>query len=219
MRSSRRRYVIRLRVETDQFLISCVELSTFVKWLDWLNAAINVAAAIEDRDFPYDYSAPRLERIRFFDGRERTPAFDRDLGSMLDFQRSIPITRDEDAPDGNEALVQSPPGVDGGLSRGWDSFDPQSSADSSPSDSIDPVTGKWFPQHHWSTAHDMLYAKLCYSNLLFKSPRRSSYVISGGKKWFVDWSTGMMVRVLPPTYEEVEYFGPWQVVHTENRQI
>ncbi|KAL2679270.1 hypothetical protein Neosp_010037 [[Neocosmospora] mangrovei] len=207
----KRRYVIRLRVETEQFLISCCELSTFVKWLDWLNAAINVAAPIEDRDFPFDYSVTRIERIRFFRGREITPAFDRDLGSELDFRRS---STTGDVSDGSETLVPNSPAVEGDSSRRWDIFSPPYS-----DDSIHPVTGKWFPQCRWSSAHDMLYAKLCYSNLLFKSPRKSSYVISSGKTWFVDWSTGRMVRVLPPAYEEVDYFGPWQVVHTENGRI
>lgn len=87
-----------------------------------------------------------------------------------------------------------------------------------PNASVDPHTGKWFPKQQWSRAHDMLYAKLCYSNLLFRSPRKSNY-ISKGKQWFVDWGTGRMVRVLPPTYGEDNYFGPWQVIHTENARI
>lgn len=65
---------------------------------------------------------------------------------------------------------------------------------------IDPQTGKWFPEHRWSSNHDLLYAKLCYSHLLFRSPRKSNYIISKGKQWFVDWATGNMVRVLPPSY-------------------
>lgn len=84
---------------------------------------------------------------------------------------------------------------------------------------INPHSGKWVPDHQWTSAHDLLYAKLCYSNLLFRSPRKSNYIISKGKKWYVDWGTGRMVRVLPPAYGEVDYFGPWQVVHTENMHI
>lgn len=84
---------------------------------------------------------------------------------------------------------------------------------------IDPHSGKWVPDHQWTSAHDLLYAKLCYSNLLFRSPRKSNYIISKGKKWYVDWGTGRMVRVLPPTYGEVDYFGPWQVIHTENMRL
>ncbi|KAJ4188844.1 hypothetical protein NW755_006340 [Fusarium falciforme] len=212
----KRRYVIRLRVETDQFLISCVELSTFIRWLDWLNAAINVAAPIEDRDFPFDYSVPRIERIRLFHGQERTPALDRDLWSGLNFPRSITAAGGEEVPNGSEIVLLSLPGAEGDASQRRDFAVGPLSADSS---LLDLATGKWFPQHGWAKVHDMVYAKLCYSNLLFKSPRKSSYIISKGKKWFVDWSTGRMVRVLPPTYEEVDYMGPWQVVHTENRQI
>lgn len=100
-------------------------------------------------------------------------------------------------------------------------IDPQHrlSTSSYPNPAINPHSGKWFPEHNWSSAHDLLYAKLCYSNLLFRSPRKSNYIISKGKQWFVDWGTGRMVRVLPPTYGEIDWFGPWQVVHTENRRI
>lgn len=94
------------------------------------------------------------------------------------------------------------------------------STTSYPNLDVDQYSGKWFPEHRWSSAHDLLYAKLCYSNLLFRSPRKSNYVVSKGKEWFVDWATGRMVRVLPPGYSDTEYFfGPWQVVHTENKRI
>ncbi|KAK7935420.1 pleckstrin-like domain-containing protein [Apiospora marii] len=58
----RRRYVIRVRAETDQFLLSCVELPSFVLWLDALSAAINVAPVIDEREFPKDQSLPRVTR-------------------------------------------------------------------------------------------------------------------------------------------------------------
>ena len=94
------------------------------------------------------------------------------------------------------------------------------STTSYPNLEIDQYSGKWYPEHRWSSAHDLLYAKLCYSNLLFRSPRKSNYIINKGREWFVDWATGKMVRVLPPGYLDLEYFfGPWQVVHTENRRI
>lgn len=209
--------MIRLRVETDQFLISCVELSTFVRWLDWLNAAIQVAAPLEDRDFPFDYSIPRIERLRWFRGQAITPDLDLDMSSRDNLPRSSTADTNDDVSVGPGP---NSPSVEGDLSRRWDSFGPRLSADSFPKDSIDPVTEKWFPRRHeWGSAHDMLYAKLCYSNLLFRSPRKSSYVISNGKRWFVDWPTGRMVRVLPPTYGEVDYNGPWQAVHTENGRI
>ncbi|EAQ91254.1 hypothetical protein CHGG_03189 [Chaetomium globosum CBS 148.51] len=93
------------------------------------------------------------------------------------------------------------------------------STTSYPNESIDPETGKWKPQHGWSTTHDLLYARLCYSVLLFKSPRKSNYVIARGKRWYVDWGTGRMVRALPPAYGELDVMGPWQVIMPENRLI
>lgn len=93
------------------------------------------------------------------------------------------------------------------------------STTSYPNESINPDTGKWEPRHPWTITHDQLYAKLCFSVLLFKSPRKSNYVVSKGKQWYVDWQTGRMVRVLPPGYGEVEPLGPWQSYMPENRLI
>ena len=93
------------------------------------------------------------------------------------------------------------------------------STSSYPHEGVDPGSGKWMPDHQWSSVHDLMYARLCFNYLFFKSPRKSNYIIQKGKQWFVDWRTGRMVRVLPPAYGEVELFGPWQVIQTENRRI
>ncbi|TPX12136.1 uncharacterized protein E0L32_007251 [Thyridium curvatum] len=79
----KRRYVIRIRAETDQFLISCTELETFVKWLDALFAAISVAAPLEDRDFPRDQSVPRSQRMRWFRGQAAAALNNRSAGRRL----------------------------------------------------------------------------------------------------------------------------------------
>ena len=263
----RRRYVIRIRAETDQFLISCIELSTFNRWLEALFAAIDVALPIEDRDFPRDMSIPRMQRVRYYrtqsppraapaptpsqpdrpvqeaerpliqhqrrrssspealpdlnaepEGHSRLRApFATEIPQPADLEPVFDSDNEELQQHSNESSSResaSPPLL---LPR----LDPQHrlSTSSYPNAAIDPHSGKWFPDHQWTSAHDMLYAKLCYSNLLFRSPRKSNYIISKGKKWFVDWGTGRMVRVLPPTYGEVDYFGPWQVIHTENMRI
>ncbi|KAL7934818.1 hypothetical protein V8C35DRAFT_20208 [Trichoderma chlorosporum] len=232
----KRRYVIRVRAETDQFLLSCIELSTFVKWLECLFAAIDVAAPIDERDFPRDMSIPRIQRIRWY--RSQTGVIY--PSTQPEIQQDPPP--EADSPDAAERRPSSPqplptptpapsrprpeeeaqstevPAPHLRIDPRNDPFHPMSTS-SYPNPSIDPHTGKWFPEHQWSTAHDLLYAKLCYSNLLFRSPRKSNYIISKGKQWFVDWGTGRMVRVLPPAYGEIEYFGPWQVIHTENRRI
>ncbi|KAK5989989.1 hypothetical protein PT974_08252 [Cladobotryum mycophilum] len=231
----KRRYVIRIRAETDQFLLSCIELTTFIKWLEYLFAAIDVAAPIDDRDFPRDMSIPRIQRVRWF--RNQTGAVvpttmpESHQESQQDAEAPVadPSDRRDSSPHPLPTPTPAPPrprpDQASQASHEVPMLHPRldhaqlMSTMSNPNPAVDPHTGKWFPENQWTTAHDLLYAKLCYSNLLFRSPRKSNYIISKGKQWFVDWGTGRMVRVLPPTYGEVDYFGPWQVIHTENRRL
>lgn len=221
--SYRRRHVIRIRAEADQFLLSCVELSTFLKWLEALFAAIDVAAPLDERDFPRDQSIPRIQRIQWMrrEPSNSSPPVDGEAeGSSTaepDLSRRGALIEEED--DDHEVFPES------SLSRTTErpitgpSREPASrlSISSYPNDEIDYLSGKWAPAHHWGPVHDMHYAKLCYSVLLFRSPRKSNFIVNRGKKWFVDWMTGRTARVLPPEYGEIDLFGPWQIIHTENR--
>ncbi|KAG9257268.1 uncharacterized protein F5Z01DRAFT_617568 [Emericellopsis atlantica] len=225
----KRRYVIRVRAETDQFLLSCIELSTFNKWLQGLFAAIDVALPIEDRDFPRDMSVPRMQRVRWY--REHSPVRQAAPAAQAQATESSSSRADAASATNTEVRATGHPGRH--LRRRSSSPDPlpdqaaptrlevahRLSTTSYPNEGIDPHDGKWVPEHRWTSAHDALYAKLCYSNLLFRSPRKSSYIIKEGKKWYVDWATGRMVRVLPPAYGESDHFGPWQVIHTDNMRL
>ncbi|KAF4465994.1 hypothetical protein FALBO_7151 [Fusarium albosuccineum] len=229
----KRRYTIRVRAETDQFLLCCVELGTFIKWLEGLFAAIDIALPLEDRDFPRDMSIPRIQRIRWFHGQSPTAtAIDLSELGIEETPEEVSATPDDHRPTTSPTIVapESQTRIEPELEVEGDEediaeppprIDPirRMSNTSYTNLGIDPVDGKWIPEHRWSSAHDMLYAKLCYSNLLFRSPRKSNYIISKGKLWYVDWTTGRMVRVLPPAYGEIDYFGAWQTVHTENRRI
>lgn len=93
------------------------------------------------------------------------------------------------------------------------------STTSYPNEAINPDSGKWEPRHPWTVTHDQLYAKLCFSVLLFKSPRKSNYIVSKGKQWYVNWQTGRMIRILPPEYGETESLAPLQGYMLENRLI
>ncbi|EPE10023.1 ph domain-containing protein [Ophiostoma piceae UAMH 11346] len=374
----KRRYVIRIRAETDQFLISCVELETFVQWLDALFAAISVAAPIDERDFPRDQSIPRVQRVRWYNGRDleaeaivdQEREEDRARESERDSEResenedeaadevtplptALPTSRPESptgvrskpmrtgqslaaaaaavlgeensiaseprlartdsmsseastssatstSPSESSELTvagpstaaplhhvsaqqraaaramqspQSTPSIISGSSLGarrgarfslrtitsrlaqrhrlkavafknskdnddgseddtgiaGPSHGPapavagigaRSGFSATNSNFIDAATGKWQPSHRWTKTHDMVYAKLCYATLLFRSPRKSNYIIVRGKQWLVDWKTGNMARVSPPWYGEVECQpGPWQLLHTENMRL
>ena len=247
----RRRYVIRLRVETDQFLLSCVELGTFVTWLDRIFAAIDVAAPLDERDFPRDQSIPRIQRIRWLRGQRPQPEDNSDGFPLLgerrqstassttaaDVNYNIPSNAPESAiEEDDEDEGGDGEGGERDIDRGGAGEASQEngppigrndqhpivgrlSTTSYPNEHIDPDTGKWAPHTRWTTVHDQLYAKLCFAVLLFKSPRKTNYVISAGKRWYVDWDSGRMIRVLPPAYGEVDLFGPWQVIAPENRRL
>ncbi|KAK0621450.1 hypothetical protein B0T17DRAFT_591339 [Bombardia bombarda] len=231
----KRRYVIRMRAETDQFLLSCVELSTFVVWLDRIFAAIDVAAPIDERDFPRDQSIPRIQRIRWLRGQRpqmehNSTGFQRlnDRRQSNASSETGGVDNDEGGQDGGEAAPvdtiaegdeDNANGIDSLVNRGGHPVVGRLSTTSYPNEHVDPDTGKWAPRHKWTVTHDQLYARLCYAVLLFKSPRKSPYIISKGKRWYVDWATGRMVRVLPPAYGDVELWGPWQTIMTENRLI
>lgn len=239
MAKFRRRYVIRLRAESDQFLLSCVELKTFVNWLDNIFAAIVVAAPIDERDFPRDQSIPRVQRIRWLRGQipraeDNATGFQR-LGPRRSSVASVGGNDQNIGGDGDDmnggrgsVLEEDQPieedvyeGPMAGPSSRMDQHPVvgRLSTTSYPNEAIDAETGKWAPRQAWSITHDHLYAKLCFSVLLFKSPRKSNYVIAKGKQWFVDWASGRMIRVLPPAYGEDDQFRPWQVMMPENRLI
>ncbi|KAI9771897.1 MAG: hypothetical protein M1840_001667 [Geoglossum simile] len=61
---NKRNYVIRLRAETDQFLLSCNALETLLDWLEALSAAINLALPLEERSLPRFRTVPRYRLQR-----------------------------------------------------------------------------------------------------------------------------------------------------------
>ncbi|KUJ21461.1 uncharacterized protein LY89DRAFT_694908 [Mollisia scopiformis] len=72
----KKRYVIRVRAEGDQFLLSCHKIETVVLWLQSLFAAIDLAPPLDDREIPRDLSIPRRTRRRLVarGGFSATPA-------------------------------------------------------------------------------------------------------------------------------------------------
>ncbi|KAK8003148.1 hypothetical protein PG989_002867 [Apiospora arundinis] len=240
----KRRYVIRVRAETDQFLLSCIELPNFIRWLDALFAAINVAPVIEEREFPKDQSLPRGTRLAFSGGRgiaegsevtnrggttrpapvihhsAMTPRYPRPRPPSQPEPDSYQLT-DDPLPLSHTHVHQQTRLHPSLLSSSASPFSAATTASVSSDDG-----GKWRPRHEWTTTHDMVYAKQCYSLLLFRSPRKSNYIVVQGKKWLVsDWTTGRMVRVLPPGYFDETTTGvdvaggPFRVWAAENRII
>lgn len=207
-----------------------------MKWLECLFAAIDVAAPIDERDFPRDQSIPRIQRLRWLRGQysSRTttggevwdsfgsfphPAVDSDASNTFEMPVDVEMSSDGPGISPNGLRLPSPSDHPFQTSRRDMSMPRFSMSSADAHDDVEPETGKWRPRHLWSATHDMVYAKLCYAVLLFKSPRKSNFVIFKGQRWHIDWSTGQMSRVQPPTYGEPEFWGPWQVLHADNPRI
>jgi len=200
-----------VRAETDQFLLSCIELATFVRWLDALFAAIDVAAPIDDREFPRDQSIPRIQRLRWLRGQDPHPPGGEGEPPSPGQQ---PATEQQPRPPEPSAREQRARARAAAEATTRLATTPYAFA------RADAGPGKWAPLHTWTGAHDMVYARLCYAVLNFGSPRRSKYIIVGGRQWAVDWTTGAMARVSPPRYGETEPLtGPFQVLRTENMRL
>jgi hypothetical protein len=207
----RKRYVIRVRAETDQFLLACTKLETFVQWLQSLFAAIDLAPPLDDRQIPRDLSIPRSSRNRC----GRTPS---SMSNPTLIQQQVQLIReryphlvDEAAMDG---IIQSP------ASRP-SSPRPVAQPPNTQQMQTDPVVrvrrredtrplfdsdGKWCPPRNWSAMHDMIYAKRCMAVLTHRSPRKTDYVIAKGRRWIVDWRTGKLRAAdsePPPEYAEI----------------
>lgn len=302
----RRRNVIRLRVETEQFLMACVETTTFIKWLDGLFAALAIAHPLDERDFPVDQSVPRSQRSRWLRAqRQATPTRPRYLvptprpldqlgldeadtshlddaepsagvfgalgeviaasdqgrrlytpsmsSSLLSLSQDIDLDADPWPRSEPQSPASAQPGSPSSLERtGSGSIPaltltgtppsplsrtpslrplnrrsattssphrPPTSAANPPADLRRPSTSgvdrapsssaadpdKWRPARDpRSPDDDLRYGRLCFAILLYGSPRKSDCVVKRQTKWLVDWETGRMVRVLPPSYREID---------------
>jgi len=87
--SARKRYVIRVRAETDQFLLSCLGIETFVQWLQSLFAAIDLAPPLDDREIPRDLSIPRPRR------RRQCVRIASEVTSNVDVERNATLIREQ----------------------------------------------------------------------------------------------------------------------------
>lgn len=82
----RKRYVIRVRAEADQFLLSCPKIETLVLWLQSLFAAIDLAFPLDDRQIPRDFSIPRARRRLARAG----------FGAIGDIERNTELIREQE---------------------------------------------------------------------------------------------------------------------------
>lgn len=235
----RKRYVIRVRAEADQFLLSCVKIETFVHWLQSLFTAIDLALPLDERQIPLDQSIPRSRRRRrrnleISAGlvreqeeiiRRHYPQLAASTSSEEPSDRQIrpstsplPRARDRARDNTRDNTRTSQATIEDALRdlglvdipRRRRALRSRTSNTGRSNSSISSETGKWQPEHEWSSSYDMMYARKCMAILTSRSPRKSNYMIMKGKQWKVDWSTGILTTCEPPDYGE-DYWGTWKI--------
>lgn len=67
----RRHFVIRVRAETEQFLLSSKSVDECIAWLEALSAAVDLSPALEERTLPRYQTTPRRRRMPVIEEQER----------------------------------------------------------------------------------------------------------------------------------------------------
>ena len=210
--------MIRVRAEADQFLLSCHTIETFVRWLQSLFAAIDLAPPLDDRDLPRDLSIPRPRRRRGAMAVERDIYFLREEQEALarQYPRLVETAIPEEPSPADEAPTSD--AVSAPISipiRQRNSMIPlvmgvctsAAPTPNRPDPSISSSSGKWAPPPPSSPWTEMQYAKRCMGVLTSRTPRKSNLVIMKGKQWVVDWPTGKLTKWVPPPAEALPQYG------------
>ncbi|KAH8113768.1 hypothetical protein DFH11DRAFT_1509966 [Phellopilus nigrolimitatus] len=63
---TKRRNVVRVRMEGEQFLLQCTDVAGVVEWIEGLQAAANIALDLDERAMPRGPIFPRCVRFLYF---------------------------------------------------------------------------------------------------------------------------------------------------------
>ncbi|KAH8155639.1 uncharacterized protein LAJ45_00649 [Morchella importuna] len=204
----KRHFVIRIRAQTEQFLLSCRTLEVFLEWLEALSAAVDLSPSLEERSLPRYQTLPRRRRRRRRD-QDATTTTTPNTNTDTTTTTTTPA-----APERNE--TPSPPPLPPPRSRPRAQTRlPQTDLDASAS------TGKWAPAQAVTAEANMRYARRCMAVLVGDAPRQSDYVIQDGKRYRLVYEKKLLepveagvggvgtdgedqmgvMGVLPPAYE------------------
>lgn len=223
-----REHVIRLRLETEQFLLCANTAESMLSWLELLCAAIDISAPIEDRSEPRYRSLPRRSRRqRILDSAQLTIEDTIDSLSSLEAGRRI-IAQQEQIirhlyphlaasrePGSTSTPQSSSPTQDLDL----DDFDPDDvrfptsrqavrlsasqEIDGSTRTSLSEEDRKNMERLRPNPAQNLRYRRRCAPVLLASSPRVSDVVFSNGKRMRINVRDHMLVDYTPhpPRYD------------------
>ena len=225
-----REHALRLRLETEQFLLCANSQEEMLSWVEQLCAAIDISSPLEDRSEPRYRSLPRRSRRqRILDGSR--------LGESLEHLSTVDAGRRLIAE--QEAIIrqlfphlantasQEPQANTQGADPDREEFDPEdvrfpsrqpnsdsprrmiwrddqtSTEEQSVTDSDDSNDPKNLPAARPSASQALRYRKRCAPALLACSPRVSDVVFSGGRRLRINTKEQILVEFTPhaPRYD------------------
>lgn len=223
-----REHAIRLRLETEQFLICAPTHGIMLNWIEFLCAAIDISPPIEDRSEPRYRSLPRRSRRqRILEGAATPESTAIENLSSLEAGRRI-IAQQEQiirqlyphlANNREPGSTTSPAAATQDTTNELDEFDPEdvrfpsstrrlSSSDDSteqeqPSDQDRKTADRLIP----TESQILRYRRRCAPVLLASSPRVSDVVFSDGKRMRISVKEHMLVDYTPhpPRYDAHQF--------------
>ncbi|KAF8442721.1 hypothetical protein BGX38DRAFT_1095923 [Terfezia claveryi] len=185
----KRHFVIRVRAETEQFLLASKSVDECIAWLEALSAAVDLSPALEERTLPRYQITPR---------RRRAPSIiEQNLGGLRsDFASSAASAQPRSM--GLPYSVSSTTRATGTASSAFSSS-PNRRAITGPPTSISASEnrpssgGKWRPSNTLTPEANLRYVRRCMAVLRDDSPRLSDYIIKDGRRYRVAWDKRQLV--------------------------
>ncbi|KAF2196021.1 hypothetical protein GQ43DRAFT_445490, partial [Delitschia confertaspora ATCC 74209] len=225
-----REHVLRLRLETEQFLLCCSTQDELLEWVETLCAAIDISDPIDDRSEPRYRSLPRRTRRQrtldsprmdhlgnldhLDDGRRLIAEQERIIRQLYPQLANGTTEQGAQARDSHSAqltLTGDPEADDldpadarfPAFSRANSSSMNDRSGSSSSNGSFPSSDPKTSPPLRHSPAQALRYRRRCTPILLATSPRVSDVVYSGGKRMRINLKEHGLVEFTPnpPRYD------------------
>ncbi|KAK6355240.1 hypothetical protein TWF696_004354 [Orbilia brochopaga] len=166
----KRSYVIRIRAETQQFLLACKTVEVFFSWLEGLSSGINMSLPLEERDLPKYQTIPRRRRRRRNHDGPSTSSANAVQQQQEIIRRHFPQLLVDD--DGNDIDSTLDPNDRPGTSGGLELVDENNLSDLEDDDL--PPSGAMTPVSHMSRAADSITD---LSNLRISEDRGRSHYL------------------------------------------
>ncbi|KAF2709772.1 hypothetical protein K504DRAFT_455443 [Pleomassaria siparia CBS 279.74] len=221
-----REHVLRLRLETEQFLLCASSQEQMLDWVEQLSASIDISPPLEDRSEPRYRSLPRRSRRqRVLDGSriarnvENLSSGEAGRRVIAEQERIIRQLYPHLAMDSEETTRQQPepvhePHVNPSNDAENEDFDPEDArfparrpgsseerlSSSATESSSDPKTTA---PHRHTPAQALRYRRRCAPVLLANSSRVSDTVFSGGRRMRINVREHILVEFAPhpPRYD------------------